>query len=108
MLNKEQYITVKNTWKQEKEHTVHEHIIYNVLREKESDEGFAPLTDFGRLHASQGNPWYNYDNAVLEIHYTLNPKRYQFENTVKYYSELFGIEFTSELITEVLSKIKHK
>jgi hypothetical protein len=108
MLNKEQYITVKTTWKQQKEHTIHEHIIYNVLRGKEADEGFAPLTDWGRLHASQDNPWFSYDNAVLDIHYRLNPKRYQFEGTVKYYSELFGIEFTNELIEEVLSKIKRK
>ena len=56
MLNKEQYITVKTTWKQQKEHTIHEHIIYNVLHNKKTDEGFAPLTDWGRLHASQDNP----------------------------------------------------
>lgn len=108
MLNKEQYITVKTTWKQQKEHNIREHIIYNVLRGKEADTGFVPLTDWGRLHASQDNPWFNYDNAVLDIHYQLNAKRYQFEGTVKYYSELFGIEFTSELIEEVLSKIKRK
>lgn len=108
MLNKEQYITVKATWKKVKEHTVHEHIIYNVLRGKDADEGFAPLTDWGRLNASDNNPWFNYDNAVREIHYQLNEKRYNYENTVKRYSEVFGIELSKELIAEVLSVIKSK
>ncbi len=108
MLNKEQYITVKATWKKEKEHTVHEHIIYNVLRGKDADEGFVPLTDWGRLNASDNNPWFNYDNAVREIHYQLNEKRHNYENTVKRYSEVFGIELSKELIAEVLSVIKSK
>lgn len=108
MLNKEQYITVKTTWKKVKEHTVHEHIIYNVLRGKDADEGFVALTDWGRLNASDNNPWFNYDNAVREIHYQLNAKRYNYENTVKHYSDVFGIDLTPELVAEVLQAIKFK
>lgn len=108
MLTKEQFITVKTTWKLEKEHTVHEHIIYNILRGKSADEGFVPLTDWGRLHASQNNPWFNYDNAILELRYRLNEKRYGYEGTVKHYSEVFGIDFTPDLVAAIVVELKTK
>ncbi|QOI72476.1 hypothetical protein pEaSNUABM50_00471 [Erwinia phage pEa_SNUABM_50] len=108
MLNKEQYITVKNTWKAVKEHNIFDHVIYNVLRGVPSDTGFAPITDSGRLHANNNDPFNMYNYAVREIHYELNEKRYNYEKTVKHYSELFGIEFTKELIEEIVSLIKVK
>ncbi|SOK58729.1 hypothetical protein [Yersinia phage fHe-Yen9-04] len=108
MLNKEQYITVKNTWKLEKEHNIFDHVVYNVIRGLPSDNGFAPITDKGKLQANNNDPYNMYNYAVLELHYELNEKRYNYEKTVQHYSKLFGIEFTPELIEVVLTLIKVK
>lgn len=108
MLTKEQYISVITAWKQEKEHTVHDHIVYNILRGKDASQGFAPLTDIGRLNASQNNPWFSYNTAVLELRYRLNPKRYEFEKTLKEYSTIFGIDLTEELLSAIMVELNTK
>ena len=109
MLNKEQYIAVIKTWKSTKEHTIEEHIIYNVLRGKESDLGFIALTDYGRLNASSNDPWFAYNNAAKAVKYTFTTTSTNWlERTAKKYSEVFGIEFTVELMADIASKIKLK
>lgn len=109
MLNKEQYIAVLNTWKQKEEHTVQEHILYNVLRGKDSSDGFIALTDTGRLHASQDDPWYAHNSSVRELKYQLTiTNEHWFELKTKQYSAEFGIEFTKELMAEIVSVLKLK
>lgn len=109
MLTKEQYITVISTWKSNTEHTVEEHVVYNVLRGKESAQGFIALTDWGRLNASSNDPWNAYNNAAKNVMYGFTAKSSNWlERTAKRYSEVFGIEFTTELMTEIASVIKLK
>lgn len=107
MLTKEQYITVLRTWRNEKEHTALEHILYNVLRNKSSDEGFIELKSPGRLNACNNDKWFTYNYLVMNLSYKLNPKRKHFDEELKNLQEIFGIEFNEELVQEVLSKIKN-
>jgi hypothetical protein len=109
MLNKEQYITVIKTWKSKKEHTAEDHIVYNILRGKESALGFIAITDWGRLNASSNEPWNSYNNAAKNVQYGFTTKSTNWlERTSKRYSEVFGIEFTAELMEEIASSIKLK
>lgn len=59
-ITKQQYETVRTTWKSTKTHTAAEHIIYNILRGKPATLGFVP-----RRNNIQGNdPWFACRNAI--------------------------------------------
>lgn len=111
-ISKEQYQTVLNTWKQKKEHSAAEHIIYNALRSKPSACGFSikskniqgndPWFGFNHsLKAAQSlcslvNPWEAYKgaefgNSSYERGLTrINVTKVNFKNT-------FGIDLTPEI-----------
>lgn len=78
-ITKEEFCAVKEAWKAKQNREAWEHIIYNILRSKEADNGFCPKTK-----NIQGNdPWHNYNNALMRASYML--KHYKF-------SDYFNIE----------------
>lgn len=58
-ISKEQFLALKEAWKQKSHHSAKEMIIYNILRSKPADNGFVPKTK-----NIQGNDeWYAFNQA---------------------------------------------
>lgn len=107
MLNKEQYITVVQKWKEEKEHTTEEHVIYNVLRAIDPSTGFAPIIRSNKLRSNESDP-YNAFNSIAQRFSVIFREGYKYAEQEKAaYKATFGIEFTPEIELE-LSKLVHK
>ena len=43
------------------------YMLYNLLRGYESQRGFAPIVNEGRLNAHGGSPWYSYEETMGSI-----------------------------------------
>ena len=108
MLTKEQYRNVVKSWKKVREHNVIEHVIYNVLRNKNPDLGFVAFSTQGGLQSHDQDPWYTYNMTISQVTVQLSDNFYNVQKYIKKYSELFGVEFTSELREHIISVLKSK
>lgn len=110
MLSNEQYRTVIANWKRKAEHTVEEHIVYNVLRGKDPELGFNALTNTGRLKLYLNDPWGAFNDAAKNIQYSFTqPSMIWLESaTANHYSTEFGINFSTELMAEIATSISLK
>ena len=117
-ISKEQYQAVLNTWKQKKEHSAAEHIIYNVLRSKSPSFGFSIKSK----NIQGDDPWFGFNRALKEaqtICNTVNPwEKYkgtdhnssyerglsQINEKISKFKNIFGIELTSEIFEMIGDK----
>ena len=104
---KEQYKTILTSWATVKEHSVYEHVIYNVLRGKAPNLGFKSIETKAKITAFGNDPDFAFNQAKYEIKKYLDKQSWLYQETrIAYYSTLFGIDFTDELknkIVEVLN-----
>ena len=59
-ISKEQFLTLKAKWKESNHHSAADMIIYNILRSKPADNGFAPKTK----NIQGNNEWYAFNGAL--------------------------------------------
>lgn len=64
-ISKEQFIALKEAWKQKSNHSAAEMIIYNILRSKPADNGFT----------QGGTAWEGFKKAWQEAIYLLSMRR---------------------------------
>jgi len=68
-ISKEQFLALKAKWKESAYHSASDMIIYNILRSKPADNGFAPKTK-----NIQGiNEWYAFNEALWNANYQMKP-----------------------------------
>lgn len=68
-LNREQYNAVKDHWKTKSSHRAWEHVVYNVLRDKDPKNGFHE-----KKSNIQGNdPWHGFKFALSQAKWYIKP-----------------------------------
>lgn len=107
-ISHDDFITLSNIWKRNKEHTAQELIIYNILRGKPADSGFAIKTK-----NIQGNdPWYGFNEPLRQLRW----KYFRYLKGAYYASskaschaafyDCFGIEVPETLACKLNEAIK--
>lgn len=69
-ITKEEFTTVKATWKAETCHSARDHIIYNILRSKPADYGF----EVKKSNIQGNDPWFAYNQALRDAKGFVNSK----------------------------------
>jgi hypothetical protein len=102
MLNEEIIKTVVQSWKAEEEHTVEEHVLYNVLRGKPLDQGFSPITHEGKIVSCGNDPHWGLNEAIRAIKWKFKSGWSYDQRFIDNSEKLFGIKFTEELKTYLI------
>lgn len=112
LFNKEQYLKIKQAWKNLPTRTARDVVIYNFLRSKPLDRGFSATS-----YQIAGSNWYAWKTMIAALHFELHRsavstmpevverrKRIADQN-LKKISERFGIELTEEHAEKFLSEL---
>lgn len=113
IINKDQYLAVKSNWKRYiNSHSPVSHIAYNILRGFEPSRGFTKITNPNKL-CNGASAWSSFDRAKKDLIHRLT---YRDARTADGWgmsderrnalSKEYGVEFTPELITSMLEKLK--
>lgn len=106
---KEQYKTILTSWANVKEHSVIEHVLYNILRGKATNLGFKSIESKSKIVAFGNDPDYAFNQAVYTLRNQFNKKSWSYnEKKIQYYKGLFGIEFTDELEAKIVEVLNAK
>lgn len=107
MLSKETVKTVVvKSWSSVREHTVQEHVIYNILRGKPIDQGFTPITNPSKITSNGNDPQYALFCSCLDIRLMLDAKRWNYDpKKIEHLGKVFGIEMNEELVKYILEKV---
>lgn len=108
-ISKEQFITLKNKWKEHNHHTAADIIIYNVLRSKPADNGFVARTK----NIQSNDEWYAFHEALRDAIGDCSPGRkwdggkyvIDTERYLERFKEHFGIAMPAG-ITDKLKEAK--
>lgn len=88
---------VKEKFKEIKNCTAADHVIYNILRSYPPKRGFNPITKPVKLENGQ-RPYRSFEEAVSSIRFDIRYNRGFFSK------ERFGIDFSKQLILDALDK----
>jgi hypothetical protein len=99
-ISKEQFLTLKAKWKESNHHSAADMIIYNILRSKPADNGFAPKTK----NIQGNNEWYAFNGALWtasRVNVKRIPGTYRMETDVEAtnaeFKKKFGIDRPADL-----------
>ena len=119
IINKEEYLKVKESWKKIIHHDVIDHIFYNSLRGHDLKRGFSPIKSAVKLGTGH-QEWQAFDQAKRDARWALRDNgeyghdtperklRREKEQADRYaiLSKKYGIVFTPELITTLRELFK--
>jgi hypothetical protein len=92
-ISKEQFNAVTAAWKNSKDHTAAEHIVYNVLRNKPVDNGFT------EKHKNiQGcDSWYGFNQALSNARWMC---KLQNDSKKQHFKQRFGIDMPEDIVSK--------
>lgn len=76
MLTKEQYLQMKATWASKQYHSAADHTIYNILRKKDPQLGFTPITNPRKINSNGDDPLFAFKKAKRAAYYSITLSLY--------------------------------
>ena len=117
IIDKVQYLVVKQQWKNTNEHSATELILYNLLRGFPAKRGFTPITNKNKL-ANGATEWCNFESArfcVLRDLTEPTPSKWKTdaENAamLKLYQDRlakYGLAYSPELFAQIVALCKEQ